>query len=228
MRLNEFIKFKKYQLIYYFIYFLYFIIFIGIIIYLKRLIDVNIREYSFLSSQECNQLIQLGQSRVEESKLYNGTVENSYDETIRKSKNAWISKNENVLIQKIYKNISEITGAPVETMEDLQIAKYDKSGFYLPHYDACDYLYSNCSVMDKEFNNVPRMMTAIIYLNDDFKGGATLFPKLFKKIKPVCGKMLLFNDSYRDGSIIRSSLHGGNIVRDGEKWIASVWIHYKK
>jgi prolyl 4-hydroxylase len=64
-----------------------------------------------------------------------------------------------------------------------------------------------------------------MYLNDDFDGGETFFPKINKKVVPELGKAVLFYSVNNNGVLLQKSLHGGLPVQSGEKWIANKWIH---
>ena len=74
-------------------------------------------------------------------------------------------------------------------------------------------------------NNGPRYLTFLIYLNDNFEGGETIFPNINKKIKPEKGKAVIFKNIDENENIIKQSLHGGEPVRSGQKWIINKWIH---
>ena len=73
-------------------------------------------------------------------------------------------------------------------------------------------------------DNGPRLLTVLFYLNDDFEGGETIFPKINKVVKPQKGKAVIFRNVDNDGVIISQAVHGGEPVKNGEKWIANKWI----
>lgn len=73
-------------------------------------------------------------------------------------------------------------------------------------------------------NNGPRYLTVLFYLNDNFDGGETIFPKINKLVKPEKGKAVIFQNVNNNGVIITQALHGGKPVKNGEKWIANKWI----
>ncbi len=61
----------------------------------------------------------------------------------------------------------------------------------------------------------------IIYLSEVEEGGETVFPKLNLTIKPEKGDALLFYDMKPTGEVDDQTLHGGNKVLKGEKWIVT-------
>jgi prolyl 4-hydroxylase len=76
----------------------------------------------------------------------------------------------------------------------------------------------------------PRIYTYLIYLNDDYEGGETAFPKLNIAVKPKKGKCVVFQNTLPqpDGRIPLEALHGGNPVTSGNKWICNKWIRVNK
>ena len=71
----------------------------------------------------------------------------------------------------------------------------------------------------------PRFFTGILYLNDNFSGGETVFPKLSLKIKPKSGRLLLWSNTLA-GSIDPDpkTAHAGLPVLEGEQNILSLWL----
>lgn len=104
---------------------------------------------------------------------------------------------------------------PIENAELLQLTRYRQGQEYQPHYD-----YFNIEE-GKPVHKVDRCATALLYLNDGFEGGATVFPRLNITVFPRQGDMLYF-EYPRD--VADLTLHAGEAVIKGEKRIASLWI----
>jgi prolyl 4-hydroxylase len=115
-----------------------------------------------------------------------------------------------------------LTGKPIEHQESLQIVKYEKEGHFIGHYDACFGTADFCERLNSGIG--PRYMTVLIYLNDDYKGGSTSFPRINQHITPEKGKAIIFYNVHKDGTLIYESFHQGNKIEDGTKWIANKWI----
>jgi len=175
----------------------------------------------FLTSEECDKIIELASTRLEPSRVY---TDNSdlHDTENRKSDQAWLLNDYDPLVHKISQKVAEYSGYPIENQEDLQVVHYEPGGFFKPHYDACEGTKDFCKRMDGIAG--PRLWTYIIYLNDDLEGGETLFPYLNKKVIPKKGKCAIFQSSDDNGKLIRQSLHGGEPVTKGIKWICNKWI----
>jgi predicted 2-oxoglutarate/Fe(II)-dependent dioxygenase YbiX len=147
------------------------------------------------------------------SKLKVSTVakDRTVDESIRKSETAWLSLDDPV-VRGVVERCVQRTDRPLENCEQLQVLKYKPGGFYTPHQDA---------FMDDKNK---RMYTFVLALNDDYEGGETAFPNLEEKYTMRAGDALFFNtlDNYElDTS---KALHGGEPVKNGEKWICNLWV----
>ncbi|CAL1549051.1 unnamed protein product [Lymnaea stagnalis] len=69
-----------------------------------------------------------------------------------------------------------------------------------------------------------RMGTFLIYLNDDYEGGETAFPRAGIAHRGKAGDALFFANVTPDGRPDPLTLHAGKPPTAGEKWIFSQWI----
>ena len=69
-----------------------------------------------------------------------------------------------------------------------------------------------------------RIATFLIYLNDDFEGGETQFPKAGIAHRGSTGDALFFANITPEGAPDPLTLHAGTPPTKGEKWIFSQWI----
>jgi hypothetical protein len=69
-----------------------------------------------------------------------------------------------------------------------------------------------------------RVATFLIFLNDDFEGGETAFPKAGISHRGRTGDALFFANITPDGAPDPLTLHAGKPPTSGEKWIFSQWI----
>ncbi len=160
--------------------------------------------------EECDNIIKTAETRLEPSVM---DVDYHTDKNVRDSETAWISPQENEVVNKMIKKCVSFTDRKPVNSEHLQVLKYKEGGFYKPHQDS----------WTSESN--PRIVTAIIALNDDYEGGETAFPNLNKKFKLKKGDVLLFNNFTDWGYQTPKALHGGRPVKSGVKWICNLWIH---
>jgi prolyl 4-hydroxylase len=70
-----------------------------------------------------------------------------------------------------------------------------------------------------------RTLTLLLALgDDDYEGGETWFPHFEAGAKADTGQLLRFNNTGADGEPLRNSLHAGQPVTNGEKWLLSKWV----
>lgn len=69
-----------------------------------------------------------------------------------------------------------------------------------------------------------RVITFLVYLNDDYEGGETAFPLVDVSHKGARGDGLLFVNVLPDGKPDRRSVHAGRPPTRGEKWILSQFV----
>ena len=190
----------------------------------KHIENIDDNNYSiieidnYLSSSECDELI-LYADKQEYFKSQVLSPKGSVDSKTRKSKQLWLTDNSHIYCNKISKIASQITQLPIENMEELQIVKYEKGGYFKAHYDPEVVYKSNIN---------DRIYTIIIYLNDNFEGGETYFKELDIYVKPKKGKAVLFKSLNNDKKILRKSFHQGQEITSGVKYMCNKWIHINK
>jgi len=86
------------------------------------------------------------------------------------------------------------------------------SGTHLLKYEAADHYRPH---QDTGLGFDGRYFSVVCYLNDDFRGGRTLFPTLGYAMKPEAGRAIIFPSNY---------LHGSEPVASGQKFALVSWI----
>jgi prolyl 4-hydroxylase len=109
---------------------------------------------------------------------------------------------------------------PFENAEDLQVVKYEKGNYYREHHDSFPFYES-----DFLSQGGHRLITALIYLNDNFEEGETRFPVLDKNVKPKKNGAIIFHPLDIDNKRCHpNALHAGLPIKSGTKYICNVWI----
>jgi len=141
------------------------------------------------------------------------------DKKVRDASGYFISEPDPV-VDRFRQITSAVTGIPVSQQEKPNFIKYKKGGFYKPHFDGF-----NDSEIGRQTMGPwgQRMFTSILYLNDDFIGGETVFPKIEKIIKPSSGKIYIWRNAFDNAKLDEKSLHGGNPIDYGVKYIIVIW-----
>ena len=183
-----------------------------------------------ITPEECDKIIELTKKKgLNESEVLSYGTENTtvVDKNFRICKQSWYSDSDDIIFTKIAKYNSDITQMPIENQEMTQIGMYTSGGKFNEHIDACAFEDKEyCDNINKHSGQ--RRYTLLIYLNDDFEGGETEFTKLNLKIKPEKGKAIFFKSTDENEVIYQQSMHRGNEVINGEKWIATKWTHFKE
>lgn len=184
---------------------------------------------NILTPLECDEMIAYAKKKgMSDSDVlsYGSKKDTVVDTSNRRSKTAWLKDADHPLAMKLALLSEKLTGLPQNTQEMLQVAYYEPGGKFNDHYDACN--ESNKEYCDKMNHHAgQRRSTLLIYLNDTFEGGETVFPKINKVITPKKGNGILFWNTTPDEVIIPESMHRGNPVIGGEKWICTKWSHVK-
>ena len=175
---------------------------------------------NILSGDECNVLINLSKDKLSKASTLGKQIED-----YRTAQTTWIY-DVNDLTNKIKELIFEKTNLPIENQEQIHIVKYNIGGEYKEHHD---FFHPNTDYFESQIQRGgQRIYSCLFYLNDDFTGGETHFPKINQKIKPELGKLVIWKNLNDDLTINPNSLHAGLPVIKGEKWICIVWVRENK
>lgn len=180
-----------------------------------------IHEYkNILTKEECDDLIFLAKDKLGTATTLGENIKN-----YRTAYSTWLFE-KNDLTTKIKNIISEKTNLPIENQEEIHIVKYNMGGEYKEHHD---FFHPNTDYFNSHIQRGgQRVYSCIFYLNDDFIGGETDFPKINYKINPQIGKMVIWKNLNDDLSVNYDSLHAGLPVTEGTKWICIIWVRETK
>lgn len=129
-----------------------------------------------------------------------------------------------VVLELINHRLAEAAGMPVENAEGLGVLHYVPGERYAPHVD---YIAETPQNAEHLAARGQRVRTVLVYLNDDFEGGSTDFPRLNLSFKPSRGSALIFDSVGPSGQVEPLSLHSGTPTTRGEKWVISKWFRTK-
>ncbi len=166
----------------------------------------------FITTKEAEYIKTRASDQLKSSTI---STEKDLDTSIRNSETAWLSLKDSK-IREIANRCLAIVDKPISNCEFMQVVKYKKGGFYRPHYDTLATMKN------------PRVHTFIIALNDDYDGGATIFPNLGKMFKYKTGDVLIFDNLNNYGFKTKKAIHGGMDVTRGEKWVCNLWVRRHK
>jgi len=174
----------------------------------------------FITDEESDELI-----AIVENSAHKLTTLGGGEQKHRIAYGSWV-ENSNPIADYIKTKIADYLDIPKENMERIQLVRYPVGGEYKPHYDG---FHKNTNYYDPEIDKGgQRKLTALIYLNEDFKGGETAFPKLGITVTPQKNKLIAWGNLKKTGELDHDSLHAGLPVTEGVKYIAVVWIRENK
>jgi hypothetical protein len=113
-------------------------------------------------------------------------------------------------------------GVPVHHMEGPTILHYAVGQEITNHFD---FLNPNFPGYEDEIRRRgERIITFLVYLNDDYGGGETEFPELGVRHKGRRREGLFFVNALPSGKPDTRMVHAGRPPTSGEKWILSQFI----
>ncbi|HET9394651.1 MAG TPA: 2OG-Fe(II) oxygenase, partial [Nitrospiraceae bacterium] len=127
-----------------------------------------------------------------------------------------------LIVAVVQEKLARLASLPMHWHEPSNLLHYRPGQEYQPHYDFIDPRAP--AFRDELMVLGQRVATCLVYLNDDFDGGETAFPRLGWKYRGRPGDMLLFQNLVANGQPDFSSLHAGLPPTRGEKWLLSLWI----
>ncbi len=164
------------------------------------------------SSAECDYLRRLADPRFEASTV-NDSQGRMIADPIRTSDGAtlhWMI--EDPCVHALNRRLAAATATQWDQGEAIQILRYKSGQQYRPHFDFV------------RASENQRVLTALVWLNDDYDGGETAFIKTGLSVRGRKGDCLIFRNALPDRTVDPLSEHAGLPVIRGTKFLASRWI----
>ena len=166
-----------------------------------------------LSRDECAHIAGAVQDILEPSHVVDPATGGLREHPIRTSDGAVIGPTrEDLVIRAINRRVAAISGTDIAQGEALSVLRYQPAQQFRLHHDAIAGAANQ------------RIKTVLLYLNEGFTGGETVFPDHDLTVKPVAGDALLFANTRSDGTPDPRARHAGLPVTRGVKWLATRWI----
>ena len=167
----------------------------------------------FFTRAECDYLISRARPLLQPSVIVDPSTGQLRPHPVRTSEGAmfpWAS--EDLVIHALNRRIAMASETNVFAGEPLQVLRYSPGQQYHPHFDALPP------------GDNQRILTMLIYLNDDYEGGETQFTRTGLTFAGHKGDALLFRNATLEGAPDEMAQHAGLPVIRGEKYLASRWI----
>lgn len=177
----------------------------------------------FLSPEVCGWFIARAKPRLEAARVYDPIEGGTRPGERRTNTGSGFGPAESDLVmQATHARIATALGLGLAQQEAPNVLHYEPGQQFLPHYDFIDpevaHFQADLALKGQ------RILTFLVYLNDDFDGGETDFPSLDWRFKGGRGDALVFWNVKPDGAPERLSLHAGLSPARGEKWLLSQWV----
>ena len=194
---------------------------------------------NFLSDEECEHLIELGEKKLERSTVVNSDKSGAVS-TARTSFGTFVTRRLTETLQRVEDRVAKYSGIPWEHQEQLQLLRYRDGQEYVAHHDG---------IISE--NGGKRIATVLMFLREPTSGGETSFPQgtplpetkaafLANKDKlsecgwndgngfsviPKKGEAVLFFSFHINGTNDPFANHASCPTLGGTKYTATKWIH---
>ena len=171
-----------------------------------------VRHERLFTAAECAHVLEAAQPGYAPSTVYDSQRQLVRD-PIRSSDGAtlhWLI--EDPAIHALNRRIAAASATDAAQGEAAQVLRYQPGQQYRPHYDFVRAAPNQ------------RVLTALVWLNHDYKGGETAFPRAALKLRPRKGDAVVFRNALPGGTIDPLTEHAGLPVTRGTKFLYSRWI----
>lgn len=177
---------------------------------------------NFVSAAMCRWFIERARGRLSRALVYEAISREVMAKPTRTNTAAVFNIVETDFVSVLAQvRMSACLGVPLRQFEALTVLHYDVGEEITEHYDFID---PNLPTYAQEIaQQGDRVVTFLVYLNDDYQGGETAFPRLDLSHKGSRGEGLFFVNS-EHGRADTRTLHAGRTPVGGEKWIVSQFV----
>jgi predicted 2-oxoglutarate/Fe(II)-dependent dioxygenase YbiX len=178
---------------------------------------------NFAPAAVCDWLIARARGRMRQAMMYDGTTKTEQVDPHRTCSDYQFDiLNTDLVVQLVREKIAAATRLPTPAMEPPRIFHYALGQDIKAHFDRCG---DGVGGYGESGYQGDRIVTFLLYLNDDYDGGELQFPKTGFMCKGAKGDAIYFAHVDTSGKQDPLSLHAGLKVTRGEKWVMSQWIH---
>lgn len=178
---------------------------------------------AFVSPAVCDWLIDHARGRLERARVYDAFKHTDFvDESRTNSAAIFHAMDADLVHLLVQARMAAVCGQPVRHMEASTVLHYAVGETIGNHYDFVDPSHPSYDEEIRRFGN--RVVTFLVYLNADYEGGETVFPRLDLSHSGQRGEGLFFVNTLEDGQPNLRTLHSGRPPTRGEKWIFSQFV----
>lgn len=182
---------------------------------------------NFIEPVWCRHLMTLAGPQLKPAMVYDFRQRSLRLDPMRTNRNAALSViDTDFIVQLIRARIARAAKVAASHLEPPEILHYAPGQQYRLHVDFFHSSVPHFSEIVREQGQ--RILTLLLYLNEDYVGGATDFPRLGIKFRGDPGEALLFENVDASGEGDMRTAHSGMPVTTGNKWLFSQWIRNQR
>ena len=119
---------------------------------------------NFLSDEECEHMIALGEKKLERSTVVGNTPDGLFSD-VRSSYGTFVTRRLTKTLSEVEDRVAEFSGVPWEHQEQLQLLRYENGQEYKAHHDG----------LSSGENGGNRIATVLMFLSEPEEGGRRRF-----------------------------------------------------
>lgn len=170
----------------------------------------------FFSPAESASLMQMIDVVAQPSRMYSEELGPAF-----RTSHSGVLNPRDSLVRRLQRRIDAVLGFERTHGEMLQGQRYLRGQEFKPHTDW--FPQDSPGWEAEKENGGQRAFTAMVYLNDVTDGGETDFPLLDLAVTPRRGVLLVWNNADRNGVPNPLTLHAGNPLGSGAKYVVTRW-----
>jgi len=177
----------------------------------------------FATPAECDWLIERGRSRLRRAQVYRRDASGHTEAGNRtNTESDFTIVNADLVLALVRDRIARSIGIEIRFFEMTKLLNYEPGQFFGLH---ADFQAPDTPALVREIETRgQRTMTFLVYLNDDYEGGETDFPKIGYRFKGRRGDALWFVNVLDSGAPDYDTAHAGLPPATGVKWLLSQWV----
>lgn len=176
-----------------------------------------------MTEPECKRFIDLARPKLRRAGVYDHATGGEVIDDERSNTRAELWRSDlDMLALLLQARMSALLGLSSRCFEMTNVLHYRPGQEFKQHVD---FLHTNEPGMAADIQRYgQRVATVLVYLNEDYEGGETHFPRLDWAFKGNAGDALIFFNVNAQGEPEPFSLHAGLPPARGEKWLLSQWV----